>query len=79
MFKAYQTLCRISPAYSHKQIIKKRYFIQYNLIKLLSPSSMVRTVYSVYHGATRIQKGLLPVAETDSGKYASLYLSYFVY
>lgn len=31
MFKAYQTLCRISPAYSHEQIIKKN-VILYNTI-----------------------------------------------
>lgn len=39
----------------------------------MSLSSMVRMVYSVYHGATRIQKELPPVVEMDSGKY-----SYFI-
>lgn len=37
----------------------------------LSSSSTVRTVYSVYHGAIRILRGLLPVAETDSGTFSS--------
>lgn len=34
----------------------------------LSHLSMVRTVYSVSLGAIRIQRGLLPVVEMDSGK-----------
>lgn len=34
----------------------------------LSSFSMVRMVYSVYHGAIRILRGLLPVVEMDSGK-----------
>lgn len=43
----------------------------------LSPSSMVRMVSSVYLGATRIPKELLPVVEMDSGKYS--YLIYCTY
>lgn len=46
MFKAYQTLCRISPAYSHEQIIKKCYFIQHNLIN--------QVVVSLQHGKNGI-------------------------
>lgn len=34
----------------------------------LSSSSMVRMVYSVYHGAIRILRGLLLVVEMDSGQ-----------
>lgn len=34
----------------------------------LSYLSMVKTVYSVSHGAIRIQRGLLPVVEMGSGK-----------
>ncbi len=37
----------------------------------LSSSSMVRTVYSVYRGAIRILRELLPVVEMDSGKSSS--------
>lgn len=37
----------------------------------LSASSMVKMVYSVYRGAIRIPRGLLPVVEMDSGKSSS--------
>lgn len=40
----------------------------------LSSSSMVKMVYSVYHGAIKILRGLLPVVEMDSGKNSSFFI-----
>lgn len=45
----------------------------------LSPSSMVRMVFSVYRGAIRIPKELLPAVEMDFGQYSYLiYNPFFI-